>query len=383
MKSLLDFAMAAIEIKSKTLLRKARKPDSWFLTKYTMNLYRGCAHSCVYCDGQSEQYQVTGKFESDIEVKVNAPLLLEQELTKLAKNRTKPGFIGIIGGVSDAYQPLEAQYQITRKILELLDFYQYPVMILTKSTLIERDLDILKKINKKTNVLVGMSFSSVNDNISQIFEPGVEIPSERLKILGKIKKAGIKCGIFLMPILPFITDNFAEMKNVFQKAKEQQFDFIVFSGLTLKEGRQKNNYYSLLNQHFPDLMPEYEMIYKTNKYGQAIEEYYHSLSAPLLHLSKIYQIPLRIPFHGFDRQFTLNEKVVIMLEQIDYLVKLRNQRSPYGYAAHNLAKLREPIEQYQFFLQSIKGIGKVTEKIIQEIIRTGNSEYYEKLLKGI
>ena len=122
------------------------------------------------------------------------------------------------------------------------------------------------------------------------------------------------------------------------------------------------------------------MIYKGNKYGSAIDQYYQSLNAPLLELSRLYKIPLRIPFTGFDRQFTLNEKVIIILEQIDYLVKLKNQKSPYGFAAYNLSKLKEPIEQHQFFLQSIKGIGKVTEKIIQEIIRTGSSEYYRKLM---
>lgn len=374
--------MKAMEIKSKTLLRKQKRPDSWFLTKFGMNLYRGCEHNCMYCDGQSEKYQVNGQFESQIEVKINAPELLEKELSRLAKKREKPGFIGLVGGVSDAYQPLEKEYKLTRKILEILENRHYPVMILTKSRLIERDLDLLKKINEKTNALVGMSFSSVNDEISRIFEPGVEIPSERLKTLKKIKDAGIKCGIFLMPLIPFITDNYQEMTKVFQKARELDLDFIVSGGMTIKFGRQRDKYFDILEEYFPDLIPEYEMIYKNNKYGNAIEQYYQSLNAPMLQLSSAFKIPLRIPFYGFDRQFTLNEKVIIMLEQMDYLLKMRGQQSPYRYAAHNLTKLKEPIEQHQYLLQSIKGIGPKTERIIQEIIRTNQCVYYNCLLNN-
>ncbi len=368
------------EIKSKTLLRKMKKVDSWFLTKFGMNIYRGCQHNCIYCDGQSEKYQVNGEFESEIEVKINAPQLLEKELTRMAKKRVKPGFIGIIGGVSDAYQPVEKEYKITRQILEILEHFHYPVMILTKSVLVERDLDLIKKINNKTNAIVAMSFSSVNDEISRIFEPGVEVPSRRLQTLRMLKNEGIKCGIFLMPVIPFITDNFQNMNDVFFQSKKIGLDFIVSGGMTLKTGRQKDKFIATLKQHYPDLLSDYEMIYKNNKYGQPIDEYHNSLSAPLLKLSQIYKIPLRIPFQGFDRQFTLNDKVAIILDQLDYLVKLRNQRSPYGYAAYSISKLKEPIEQQQFFLRSIKGIGQNTERIIQEIIRTGRSQYYEKLL---
>jgi len=345
-----------------------------------MNIYRGCSHNCVYCDGQAEKYQVSDNFESEIEVKINAPQLLEKELNRLAKKREKPGFIGIIGGVSDAYQPVEADYKITRQILTILSECNYPVMILTKSTLIERDIDLLKKINDKTNALIGMSFSSVDDEISKIFEPGVEPPFRRLQTLAKLKEAGIKCGIFLMPVIPFITDSWEKMNDVFRKAAKLNLDFIVSGGMTLKSGRQSDNFYSVLDEHYPELSTEYSMIFTGNKYGSATDQYYQSLNAPLVELSRLYKIPLRIPFIGFDRQFTLNEKVIIMLEQLDYLIKLQSPKSPFGFAAYNLSKLKEPIEQHQFFLQSIKGIGKVTEKLIQEIIQTGTSDYYKRLL---
>ncbi len=368
------------ELNSKSLLRKYKKVDSWFFTRYGMNIYRGCLHNCIYCDGQAEKYQVAGQFESDIEVKINAPQCLEKEIARVLKKKNKPGYFGLVGGVSDAYQPIEKEYQLTRRVLEILKEKKVPVMILTKSTLVERDLDLLTEMNKHADVIVGMSFSSVNNEISQIFEPGVPLPSERLKTLKRLRKAGLTCGIFLMPLIPFITDKIDKMTAVFKAAQQRNLNFIVASGLTLKPGRQRNNFYASLNQHFPGLKSEYTMIFKENQYGNAIEDYYKSLNAPLLQLSKSYGIPLRIPVKKENDQINMNERVVLILEQLDYLLKLRDQRSPYGYAAHNLSRLKEPIDQHRFFLKSIKGVGKVTEKIVQQIISTGSSAYYEKLL---
>jgi len=147
-----------------------------------MNLYRGCAHNCVYCDGRSEKYNVDGEFGEDVTVKVNAIELLRREL-KPKRKRTplKKSFIMIGGGVGDSYQPIEKSYQLTRKALELMYEYNLPV-------------DILKNINEQNRAIVSFSFSSVNDKISSIFEPGVPPPSERLKTLAFFKSEGIPCG---------------------------------------------------------------------------------------------------------------------------------------------------------------------------------------------
>ena len=216
--------MKAIEITSKSLLRKQKRPDSWFLTKYGMNIYRGCAHNCVYCDGFSEKYFVNDAFESNIEAKINAPELLKGT-DKVSKKTEKTRVYWIAGWC--CLMPTNLWKKIigiTRKILEILEANRYPVMILTKSQLIERDIDLLKKINEKTNALVGMSFSSVNDEVSSIFESGIAPPSKRLQTLQKIKAAGIKCGIFLMPMIPFITDTLPEMSKVFQNAHQLNLD---------------------------------------------------------------------------------------------------------------------------------------------------------------
>ena len=229
--------MLVKEIKAKSVLRKSKKVDSWFLIKYGMNLYRGCAHNCVYCDGRSEGYYVDGKFGEEVSVKINAIDILKRELdSKRKKTPLKHYFVGLSGGVGDSYQPLEKKYKLTRRALELLYEKKFPVHILTKSTLVERDIDLIKKINLQTRAIVSFSFSSVNDEISSFFEPGVPAPEDRLKTLSKFKKEGIYCGMYLMPVIPFITDTPRVMEDSIKKASETKLDFIVFAGMTLKEG---------------------------------------------------------------------------------------------------------------------------------------------------
>ena len=195
--------MTTKEVIAKSILRRYRKIDSWFISRYGMNLYRGCAHNCVYCDGRSENYYVDGKFGEDITVKVNAVEILQHELFLKRHNTFRQGFIMLGGGVGDSYQPVEKRYQLSRKALQLIYKYNFPVHILTKSTLVKRDADIIGKINKQSKAIISFSFSSVDDKISAIFEPGVPSPSERLKTLAFFKKENIACGMFLLPVIPF------------------------------------------------------------------------------------------------------------------------------------------------------------------------------------
>ena len=170
-----------------------------------MNIYRGCQHDCSYCDGRAEKYQVEGSFGQHLTVKTNAGELLARELDP--KQRRKPlikGFIGLGGGVGDAYQPLEKKYRLTRKILSIIKNHRFPLHILTKSTLVKRDLDIIDQISKNESTIVSMSFSSVDDTISKIFEPKVPVPSERLRALAAFKQKDILCGMYLMPVIPLL-----------------------------------------------------------------------------------------------------------------------------------------------------------------------------------
>ncbi|MFC2159622.1 radical SAM protein [Actinomycetota bacterium] len=370
------------EIYSKSILRKHKKIDSWFLTHYGMNLYRGCTHNCVYCDGCHEKYNVIGEFGQDIEVKVNAIDILKRELDPARKRKTMlKSFILLGGGVCDTYQPAEEKFHLTRKTLELIEKYDYPVHVLTKSILIERDIDLLKRINKKNKVVVSFSFSSTNERISSLFEPGAPSPSRRLEAIKKFKEAGIDCGMFLMPIVPFITDSPEMLDHTLKDAKNAGIDFVVFGTMTLKEGRQKEYFKEALKRYFPELGIEYEKIYPPeHKWGEASHKYIGSVSRIFDECSSRYKIPKRMPPNIYGNILSETDLVIVILEHLDYLNRLKQRKTPYGYAAYNLFKTGKSLKEIGNGLSSIGGIGKAAVVIIKEILDTGTSRQYEDLL---
>lgn len=365
------------------MLRKQKRIDSWFLSSYGINLYRGCMHNCVYCDGRDEKYQVEGEFGRDISIKTNAIELLQRELSPERKRKPfENGFFFVCGGVSDSYQPFEKKRELTRRTLELLYRYNHPVHILTKSTLVERDMDLLRQINEQTKALVSFSFSCVDDRTGKLLEPGVPPPGKRLETIQRFKEAGFTCGMYLMPVVPLITDTRDMIEESIQKAKEVGVDFIIFGGMTLKPGRQKDYFMNFLKEHFPQYVEEYGKIYSSeNPWGAPDPHYSNSINRNFDQIASKYGIPKRIPSRIFAPFVSAKELVMIILEQLDYLVQLKGQKSPYGYAAYSIAKLKDPIEKLTYDeLLRIKGVGPVTAKLIQEVVRTGRCKYYESLL---
>lgn len=321
-----------------------------------------------------------GEFGEDVAVKINAEEILRRELDPKRKRKPfKPGFICLGGGVGDSYQPVEKKYQMSRKALQLIYEFGFSVHILTKSTLVERDIDLLKKINKKNRVIVSFSFSSVDEKISALFEPGVPAPQERLNTLSILKKEGIPCGMFLLPVIPFVSDTPALIEGAVAKANEMGAAYVIFGGMTLKEGRQKEYFMNVLKKHYPQLRGTYEHIYRGDKWGGATSEYYDSIHQVFNIVANHFKIPKRIPLYLFQDILDENDLVVVMLEHIDYLLKLQGGKSPYGYAAYVLSKIKEPLSAMKGELSKIKGVGWATQKIILEILETGRSSYYEKL----
>jgi DNA repair photolyase len=361
-------------------LRKHKKIDSWFVARYGMNLYRGCAHNCVYCDGRAEKYNVQGDFGKDVAVKVNAIELLKRELDpKRRRKPMKPGFVMLGGGVGDSYQPAEKEYRLTRKVLDVLLEKKWPVHILTKSTMVEGDMPIIQQIDAQTRAIVSFSFSSVNDAISRIFEPGVPLPSVRLQTIGRFKAAGIACGIYLMPVIPYITDIPEEIEQVVQKARDIGVDFIVFSGMTLKPGRQSEYFMRVLKEHYPDHVMDYGSLYHGDAYGNADGRYYRDINLIFTDIARRYRMPQRMPRSLFTGSIDENDRVIVMLEHIDHYLKLKGARSPYGFAAFSISKVVEPLSQIRYELSQLRGIGKSTAHLIQDILDTGTCELYEKL----
>lgn len=226
-----------------------------------INIYRGCTHGCIYCDSRSTCYQMKHKFE-DIEVKVNAPELLEEALRK----KRKKCMIGT-GSMSDPYIHLEITLKNTRKCLEIIEKYGFGLAIQTKSNRILRDLDILKRINEKTKCVVQMTLTTYDDELTKIIEPNVSTTKERFEVLKIMRDNNIPTVIWLCPILPFINDNIENIKGILEYAIEAKvYGIICFGmGLTLRDGNREY-FYEQLDKYFPGLKEEY-----INKYGNKYE----------------------------------------------------------------------------------------------------------------
>jgi DNA repair photolyase len=370
------------EIEAKSILRKSRKIDSWFLCRYGMNLYRGCAHDCTYCDGRAEKYAVTGTFGEEVEVKVNAVELLAKELDPTRRRvKLARSYLMLGGGVGDSYQPAEAEYRLTRRVLELLAGLGWPVHVLTKSTLVERDLSLLASIHRASGAVVSMSFSSVDNTLGAQFEPGVPVPSERLRVLARFKRAGIPVGIFLMPVIPLVTDSEPVLEQAVCGARELGADFICFGGLTLKEGRQKEHYLAALAHTHPELVEPTRRLYAAaDPWGQARGDYYDAIQKRFARLAFKYRIPPRMPPALFRDLLGRRDLAVVILEHLDYLYRLRGRRTPFGRVAWALSQLKEQGELGA--TPTLSGFHPETRRIIEEVYRTGRCALHEGLLVG-
>lgn len=286
------------------------------------------------------------------------------------------------GGVGDCYEPTEKKFELTKRALELFYEFEFPVHILTKSTLVKRDVDIIRKINDQNRALVSFSLSSFDERISKIFEPNAPDPSERLEAISFFKDNGISCGIFLMPVIPFITDSPEMVEETIYKSVEAGADFIIFGGMTLKDGRQKDYFIQTISEHFPYLELEYENIYRNDKWGNADSNYYETINFTFDYLAKKYRIPKRIPSYLFNNILSENDLVTVILDQIDYLLKLKGYKSNFSFAAYSISQLETSLSSIRPEIGRIKGVGPAIRKIIWEILDTGTSKYYEKLLIG-
>ncbi|CDF45241.1 dNA repair photolyase [Roseburia sp. CAG:100] len=221
-----------------------------------MNIYRGCTHGCIYCDSRSKCYGFTHEFE-DIEVKINAPQLLEKAL----KSKRKKCMIGT-GAMCDPYLHIEENLKLTRKCLELIDQYEYGVAVQTKSTRVLRDMDLLKSINDKTKAVVQMTMTTYDETLCKILEPNVSTTKERFETLLQFKEAGIPTVVWLTPILPLINDTEENIRGILEYCVEAGVKGIICFGMgvTLRDGNREY-FYKALDKHFPGIKNKYIRTY--------------------------------------------------------------------------------------------------------------------------
>lgn len=226
---------------------------------YGMNIYRGCSHGCIYCDSRSKCYRFTHPFE-DIEVKQNAPELLEKAL----RSKREKCMIGT-GSMSDPYMHCEEELQLTRRCLEIILKYGFGAAVQTKSDRILRDIDLLDEINRSAKCVVQITLTTWDDDLCSKIEPNVCNTKSRIGVLEKMQEREIPTVVWLTPILPFINDNEGNIAAILNECVRTGVKGIICydMGLTLRDG-DREYYYAALDKHFPRLKEQY-----IQRYGNA------------------------------------------------------------------------------------------------------------------
>lgn len=242
-------------IAAKSILHR-NKTNGWFGTDYNMNLYRGCCHGCIYCDSRSDCYSIED-FDS-VCCKANSLDILRDEL----KRKLHTGVIGT-GSMSDPYNPYEKNALLTRHSLELIDSYGFGCVILSKSALMTRDIDLFLAIREHSPMMCKLTVTAADDELSKIIEPNVSTSSERFEALAKMSECGLFTGITMMPVLPFISDSEENIRGIVRKGYEAGVKFIYPAlGMTLRSG-QREYFFKKIDEAFPErkLREKYQQLY--------------------------------------------------------------------------------------------------------------------------
>lgn len=394
------------EIQAKSLLKVQDTVDDWWWHRGSMNLYRGCEHGCNYCDGRTHRYHVRADFDTTVEVKVNAPEVLESELKKLGFSSVKspdsnlkdfgaqglkegyaghPKFvIAVGGGVSDSYQPAEKKYSLTRKVLEILLDFDFPVSILTKSDLVLRDMDILELINERAYANVSFTVTTMDEDLREKFEPRSASSEARLSALSELRFKGIHGGVMLMPILPVLADSEYSIDEVVRSAKSAKAEFVMYSTMSLK-AEQCDRMYDLLKEEFPKVVDEYKSLYSRGDWPNAnyTAKIYERAHKILIDRS----MPERMPRYIPEGTFQNNLKVCEVLCNMAYFMQLHEIRiekvRAYRTAGVAVDELKVDIAKMAETdkLLEVPSVGPVIAKDIKEILKTGTCTLYEKLKK--
>jgi DNA repair photolyase len=294
------------ELEVKTIDRNSHLPDTYFIAKYKCCPYRACSHGCKYCDGRSEKYYVAGDFEKDIVVRKNLPQILDASLSKWSEK----GVVSFSSGVSDAYQPIESKYHLSRACGEIVLKHGFPAMVMTKSDLILKDLDLWHKVHKKAGFMLLMSLAYLEDDFRKKIEPNASSIESRLKTLKAFKSKGIPVGVLAMPMLPFLGDQKHDLLKMLEKLKEIEVDFVIPGGLTLRPGINKETYFKTLSLNYPHLLKDYKKLYSENRLsGVSTNDQTRNLE----HFFYSHGIPIRMPHKLYKGRMPLYDEIYILL----------------------------------------------------------------------
>ena len=359
----------------KSVLNVRKFIDNWFWDKYGINPYNGCSFGCIYCDSRSSKYHLPEDFENNIIVKNNIGPMLD---SRLKNARTLLPDVTGIGGTTDAYQPAETKFFNTRTCLEILEKYGYPVHVVTKSRLVLRDLDIIEKIATNNWCTVSTTITTINPDKARFLERRVALPEKRLELIKEIKKKSIsiQCGVFMMPVVPYITDDEKEMERLIATASDNGADFVLFgSGMTMRD-MQALWFLKKLEDFCPELIPFYERLYSFkhnpsyyNGNYTVNDSYYHKYNEIFLKLCDRYKIPFRIKRFIPEDFRKINYMIAEKLLNISYMKQLSGSYwQDYFWMGQNIQNLKESIMEVatKNELGSIRGMNSKMKKKLED-----------------
>ena len=359
-----------IEKEFKTAINKLKFPDSWFWARYTLNPYSGCEHACIYCDARSQRYYLED-FENKVIIKTDIDKKLELRIKRARK--LLPDVVGA-GGVNDAYQPCEKEVENTRKILQILAKYKYPVNVATKSDLITKDINIFKEIAKETWCTIGFSITTIDEDLAKFLEPFSSTPIERLKALKTIKNQApdVQVGTYFMPIIPFLEDYEENLREVIKKSRDAGADFVLFSpGLTMRDLQAEFFIKKLKDSKYKNIVQPLLDLYKGQIYPPP--DYARKMHPVLLSYCDKYKISIRVKRWIPSDYRKWNYKISELLLNKEYINAVTTEKSnkTMMWAGLNLNNLEESIlDVYKRGeLLKLKNFNKKTVEFVKPFLK--------------
>lgn len=338
----------------KKVLRKGSSVDSFFVGKYSLSPYQACAHGCLYCDGRAERYWVEGEFDRDIVIRRNAAEILAAEVLKLRER----GIVFIGSGISDAYQPAEADERLMPACGRILADRGLPVTILTKSSLIGRDLDLWTEIHGKAGFLLMVSLITLDDRLRAVFEPAASPIEERIETLRAFKRRGCFIGAAAMPFLPYLADRDEDFEALASRLAEIGVDFVLPGGLTLRPGRQKDLFFDTLRRAFPDLVPRYEDLYSENRASGAPRDAYAGERQKRAVKAFLRAgIPVVVPHRIYRGRIPVYDEIGVLIDQ------MTRHYADYGAA---VLRLKDARDRYRVWLSERKRVFNRSRRLREE-----------------
>jgi len=365
-------AVQYITYNPKKILNTHKHADSWFWDKYSAHPYIGCEYGCEYCYSRETKYSRYSNptdFSNIIKIKENAPELLRKELSKVPKDTI------IVGD----YQPIEEKTELSRKMLQVCLDHQFPVSLLEKSPLVLRDIDLIEEISKTCWASVTFSIiTTEDDETRRLFEPGAPSTSSRFRAIKEFSDRGILAGVAFMPILPFIYDSDENLEAVVKATAEHGGKFVLAGGLTLAS-TQREWYFRVLAEHYPQLTPKYQRLYGDG-YGPECS-YAGEIGKKVNRLCQKYGIEDRMPRYVSDGPLAVNRRISERLQNMVYRMELdcasKYRMWAYRKAAWTLEELTESVAEIyakngRKGLEQLKNVGKsLAEEIERQLQEIG------------